>query len=491
MPRRKNVCLFLAMLAALVLVGGRGEAQSKPKTMPRAGVLRQTPAASPGYLLIHPIYRGETFLIDLDGQPVHSWRSEYASATVAYLLDDGSLLAPTLLVPPDESVQGRGKAGRLERRSWDGGLLWDYRIDNERYVSHHDVEPLPNGNVLITAWDKRSADEAIANGRNPELIREDAVWGETILEVEPDGPTGGKIVWQWNAWDHLIQDFDPKQANYGDPAEHPELINFNFTGRTGGPAGDWIHLNSIDYNTHLDQILVSTPAFHEVWIIDHSTTTEEAAGHAGGRTGKGGDLLYRWGNPKAWMGPSAPAQRLFFQHSPYWIPDEFVGGGRILLYNNGIKGVQRNYSTVDEFTPPLLPNGTYDRVDGENFGPQSLRWRYGKNSGVYRFFADRVSGAQRLPNGNTLICVGSLSRVAEVTRNGQTVWDYFNGSNAGLPVGPKAPYRSAISFEDGGPIGGGGPMFRAERYPPDHPAFAGRTLTPIAVSRDEHSDPAE
>ena len=153
-----------------------------------------------------------------------------------------------------------------------GSLLWGFEIDDDRFLSHHDLEPLPNGNVLVTVWDKKTAQEAIAAGRNPELIKEgEGVWSESIWEVQPDGLTGGKIVWQWNAWDHLIQDFDPEKPNYGDPAQHPELINLNFTGRTGGPGGDWIHLNAIDYNPDLDQILLSTPAFHEVWIIDHST----------------------------------------------------------------------------------------------------------------------------------------------------------------------------------------------------------------------------
>jgi len=36
-------------------------------------------------------------------------------------------------------------------------------------------------------------------------------------------------------------------------------------------------------------------------VIDHSTTTAQAAGHSGGTYGKGGDLLYRWGNPNAYQ----------------------------------------------------------------------------------------------------------------------------------------------------------------------------------------------
>ena len=188
------------------------------------------------------------------------------------------------------------------------------------------------------------------------------------------------------------------------------------------------------------------------------------------------------------MGESAPSQRLFFQHDPHWIPAGREGAGRVLLFNNGVKKTSRNYSTVDEFAVPLLPDGTYERVSGENFGPRSLQWTYGRGGPAYRFFADRVSGAQRLPNGNTLICAGSLSRVIEVTPRGRKVWDFFNGSNAGLPTGQKSPYRSKVPFEKGGPLGGGGPMFRAERYPPDHPALADRSLSPITLEGAASAD---
>ena len=78
-------------------------------------------------------------------------------------------------------------------------------------------------------------------------------------------------------------------------SEQPELIDLNFDNQDGHP--DWLHSNSIDYNEELDQILLSVPHFDEVWIIDHSTSTEEAKGHIGGNSAKGGDLIFRWGKP--------------------------------------------------------------------------------------------------------------------------------------------------------------------------------------------------
>ena len=98
-------------------------------------------------------------------------------------------------------------------------------------------------------------------------------------------------------------------ANYGVVGDHPELADFNYPpsggGGGGGPGGgsggtDWLHLNSVNYNAELDQIVVSVHNTGEIWVIDHSTSMAEAAGHTGGNSGRGGDILFRWGNPQAY-----------------------------------------------------------------------------------------------------------------------------------------------------------------------------------------------
>ena len=145
-------------------------------------------------------------------------------------------------------------------------------------------------------------------------------------------------MWQWNAWDHLIQDYDASVDNYGVVADHPELLDINFIGATGNQAGraDWMHCNGIDYNAVLDQIVLSCKNMNEIYIIDHSTTTAEAAGHTGGNSGKGGDLLYRWGNPQAYDSGLSSDQQLFGQHDVQWIEEGRAGAGDLLLFNNGV-----------------------------------------------------------------------------------------------------------------------------------------------------------
>ena len=72
---------------------------------------------------------------------------------------------------------------------------------------------------------------------------------------------------------------------------------------------------------------MSVCAFSEFWIIDHGTTTAQAAGHTGGRRGRGGDLLYRWGNPRAYRAGTKADRKLFAQHNAHWIPKGLPGAG--------------------------------------------------------------------------------------------------------------------------------------------------------------------
>ncbi|MEQ9408486.1 MAG: aryl-sulfate sulfotransferase [Fuerstiella sp.] len=434
------------------------------------GVVLKTSAASPGYTLIAPFGGQQTFLIDMDGQVVHSWTTERRPSQAAYLLNDGSLIR-TAKIPNDTFSVPGGPAGGIQKFDWDGNLVWDYVVSDNQRLTHHDIEPLPNGNVLVVAWELKTRQQALEAGRDPAKLDGGALWPEVVLEIKPVGPTGGEVVWEWHVWDHLVQAFDQDKPNYGSPADHPERIDLNYVER---PIPDWIHMNSIDYHPALDQILVCGRTFDEIWVIDHGTTTQEAAGRTGGKRGRGGDLLYRWGNPFAYFAGTPFDQVLFGQHDPHWIPPGLPGAGNILIFNNGSDRDNRAFSTVDELTPPLLANGRYQLPPNEPYGPEKLVWRYEAPGKLY---SQRVSGAQRLPNGNTLICSGEDGHVFEVTRDGDVVWDFWNylgATNTTAPAAAPAPGSAP------GPLHGVA-MFRAVRYPPDHPAFAGRRLTARAA----------
>ena len=230
--------------------------------------------------------------------------------------------------------------------------------------------------------------------------------------------------------------------------------------RERGRVSDWLHLNSVEYNADLDMILLSFPHLGEIFVIDHSTTTAQAAGHAGGRWGHGGDLLWRWGNPRNHGAGVDADQRLFYQHSPTWLSPAADGSPRVLVFNNGGSRVDGDWSSVEELVLPWKRGEGFVHGPGVAFGPVTPVWSYQDRE---HFFSGFISGAQRLPNGNTFICEGAEGRVFEVTPAGDVVWDYLN------PFGE-------TDESDLGPKPEAGALFRAEWIPPDHPGLVGHDL---------------
>lgn len=436
--------LGLALLAGLV----RSHAQER-------GLIRNDPGAFPGYTLYSPLRGSETLLLNMQGEVVHKWTSEHHPSNCAYILPNGDLLRAGKVL--DNEVFGnRGPSGgRVERFDWEGNRTWHYVYSSDDFHQHHDIEPLPNGNVLILAWERKTKAEAIAAGRKPDTVSDRGIFPDTVVEVKQTGPESGEIVWYWSAWDHLIQDHDETKANFGDVAAHPEKLDINLNPR---PRPDWMHTNSIDYNPELDQIVLSPRSFNELIVIDHSTSAQEAASSEGGRAGKGGDILYRWGNPANYRAGTPADRKLFQQHDPRWVQAGQPGAGNLTIYNNGSNRPAGQYSTIDEITPPLNADGSYRIEAGKAFGPAALTWTY-QAPNPTDFYSSFISGAERLPNGNTLICSGADGIFFEVTRKGKIVWQLSNPVTL-PPVGPEGPHS----------------VFRVTRYPADYPAFAGKNL---------------
>ncbi len=454
-----------------------------------------------GYTLFGPLTSTAVYLVDRNGEVVHTWQASHPPGGGLYLLDNGNLLRCGR--ENDNPIfHGGGIGGYVQEIDWDGNVVWEYALANEKQTLHHDVERLPNGNVLMILWEHKSAREAGARGRVREAVdMKDGFWPDAVIEVEPTRPRGGKIVWEWHAWDHLIQDTDPKKPGYGSIPDHPELIDINGDHRDKPPLtaeqrraqdeldrqmrelgyvgggdsttkddgaeedrkkrGDWLHTNAVAYHAGFDLIVLSSPHLCEIWVIDHSTTTEEARGHSGGRFGRGGDVLWRWGNPRNYGAGSDSDRRLFFQHDPQWIPGAHENELRLTVFNNGGGRHDGDYSSVEEIILPFDPEVGFVREEGGAYGPVEPAWIYSDRE---HFFSAFISGAQRLANGNTLICEGAKGRIFEVTADGRVVWDYLN------PFGGK--------IVDPGP-GGNAPklaLFRATRLAPDHPGLAGRKL---------------
>jgi hypothetical protein len=353
---------------------------------------------------------------------------------------------------------------------------------------------MPGGHILALAWETLERDEALRLGRRGGTTSEAGLWPDWVVEIEPIRPKGARVVWEWHARDHFVQSEDPVRPDYGQPADHPDRIDLNgfsaappidpdqlaqlqaigYVPADADPSADesrrdFLHINSVAYNEDLDQIALSVPTFGEIWIIDHDTTTAEAAGSSGGRAGRGGDLIYRWGNPAAYGRGTPEEKRLFYQHDVRWIPAGTQGVGRLMIFNNGDGRQDGSYSSIDEIDPPLDANGRYRLADGAPFGPSELAASYSERD---RFFSPFISGAHRLPNGNTMICQGISGRLFEIAPDGRVVWDYL------------VPYGGTVRNKDGSMPQPGlddspHAVFRATRIPADHPGLKGRQLVPL------------
>ncbi|MCF8462190.1 MAG: aryl-sulfate sulfotransferase [Flavobacteriales bacterium] len=428
-----------------------------------------------GYTLFAPLLAGHNqYLLNNCGEVVHTWNSPLTSpANSMYLLEDGSMIYPAAAdTASNNPINGGGAGERIIHKDWDGNVLWDFIYYDDEKRLHHDIAPLPNGNVLAIAWVLIDSLDCIAAGRDPLLLTQGALWSERVIEIEPTGPTTGNIVWQWDLLDHVIQDFDATKANYGVVEDHPELLDLNFFNPALPNPGqnDWIHLNSIDYNADLDQFILSSQTLNEVWIIDHSTTTLEAAGHTGGTYGKGGDFLYRYGNPEAYRRGTIDDQRLWRQHDANWIPSGYPDAGGIMIFNNGFNRTP-GFSEIDVIVPPQASPGVYELGLGEAYGPTEKAWNYHAPDSV-SFYSYFISGARRLPNGNTMICEGERGHFFEVTHNGEVVWDYINPEEQWAILGS----MDAITLANGGAYHSN-MVFRAEKYPADFAGFVGKDLS--------------
>jgi hypothetical protein len=396
---------------------------------------------SPGVTLIDPGARKPFYLINNDKEVIGEFAGDYYS--FMQLLPNGNIIGSSNM-HSDTFGEGGGQTGCIEEYRPDGSLVYRLAIATDDYIHHHDLEKLPNGNILAVIWERVTADKAIALGRNPEHVPEDAgLWFDGIVEVNP---LTAEIVWEWSVKHHLIQDFDPNKSNYGVVADNPgkldiNAIRFNSGGNTDE---DWTHVNAMDYNAELDQIIFSSNHLHEVYVIDHSTTPYESQGDAG-------DFLYRWGNPKNYKRGDDDSMQLFAQHDVHWIEDGLPGAGNIMIYNNGY-AANRASTTVVELTPPMNADGSYNLGEDGTYGPTELAWEYVPKEGE-EFFSWFISGAQRLPNGNTLVNHGASARVREVTPEGDIVWEY--------------------QYDDG--ADGPHMLFRAYRYPEDHPGVIALT----------------
>ena len=468
---RSSLCGFAVLLVSMPVLEGQNQTVGL--------FLNNASKTSTGYVLLPPLHSGYTYLIDNNGQVINTWYGgNYPPGLMAYLLPNGHLLRADSIQNEGPDIGG-GEGGQLREYDWQGNVLWTFTYATPTNLMHHDFKQLPNGNVIALMVETKTPADMLAAGLMPGILQpggDGNLAPDAVIEIQPVYPTGGNIVWEWHVWDHLVQNYDSTKSNYGNPAAHPELVDPNASYPPHQIPEFWNHMNSIDYNPATDQIMLSVRGNSEIWVIDHSTTTAQAAGHTGGKYGKGGDLLYRWGNPQMYSAGTAANEMNFQQHDAQWFVPGLPDAGDILFFNDGVNRPAGLYSSVDELVPTVDANGNYPALaTGAAYGPQQLAWTY-FGTGSEQYYETDIGGAERMPNGNTLVCWGVFGVLEEVTPAGQIVWKYVNPmetNTTGALTQGHAP--------DPDPNKTGEYMnaaFKVRKYAPDYAGLAGQDLTP-------------
>ena len=429
---------------------------------------------SEGYNLIFSHNQEKVFLLDNAGEIVHFWDddNDFRPGNSVYLLPNGNLLKCKRRQSfADDAIWAGGGGAIVEIIDWEGNQLQEFELNNENFRLHHDVAPMSNGNVLMIAWSKVDSLTAAQEGRDPNIITQAQVWSEKVLEWNP---ITNQIVWEWDVFDHLVQDRFSDLDNFGDVKDSPHKVDINYDEHEGHP--DWLHINSIDYNETLDQIVLSVPYFNELWIIDHSTTTQEAATGEGGNSGLGGDLLYRWGNPKTTDINSSTDQRLFFQHDVHWV-DPFAevdseDYGKMLVYNNRLPN-ETSEGLLIHTIDPQTGNYYLNAEAAEDAVIET--YQHPSNSSLA--YSTGLSSIQRLPNGNILTLAGRWGYAFEMNPEMNLVWEYRIPFNAGkvVPQGSELGLNNNITF-------------RMKRYSSTYQAFDGKDLSPQGLLEEFNDD---
>lgn len=355
--------------------------------------------------LVAPQNSTTVTLLDTNSNVIKTWTGLSGQTAYSCYLMPGGYLWRTVKTT-NNSFMGGGLAGRVQKVDWNGNIVFDYTVSDANQISHHDMCPMPNGDVLLIVYDKKTASQMTAAGASASSARQ----LEKIVQLHPTGTTTATIAWQWNLYDHLCQSSNASGANYvSSVVNNPQLFNVNYQ-----VTNDWWHMNGIDYNASLDQIVVSSHNMNEQYIIDHSTTTAQAATHAGGNSGKGGDFLYRWGNPASY---GATGTTIFnVTHDAHWVPSDCPKAGWLAGMNN--KGVSSSQSSIDMYQSTW--NGTsYTGTTGQAYLPSTYGYRHSCNG-----YTSNMGNSQQLPNGNMLVCLATAGKIYEIDSNGTNLWTY-------------------------------------------------------------------
>jgi outer membrane protein assembly factor BamB len=414
MPRAFLACATLALLAGTAAV-----VTTAPPTVYPTGTTIYDPAKAWSGYTVFVLPTTGAVLVDMNGRTVRKWdRFEGASGGPARILPGGQVMgALGNRAPFQESLA----VGQFD---WNDAPLWRFdrveeitRPDGTKVWSarqHHDWQrdDFPAGYYSPEFTPKATGARALILAHKNLVntaIHDRRLEDDYLVEVD----WNGVVTWQWNANEHV------DELGFS-PAARQAI-------RTGAPYSkprdsvDWLHVNAATYVGPNQWFDAGDQRFRPDHVLISSREASLMA-----IIGRDGKIVWRMGPDYRESEALRTLGQVIGQHNAHIIPKGLPGAGNLLVFDNG------GASGYGVETPTSRNgNGGFARDSSRvlEVDPVTFRkvWEYSvPGSERYRFFSHYVSGAQRLPNGNTMITEGADGRLFEVTNAGEIVWEYVS-----------------------------------------------------------------
>jgi len=298
----------------------------------------------------------EAILMDMNGQILHKWTYSFSKAFPDYSQESSVFMSYWRKIHLFKNgdiiaiFEGLGMI-KLDK---DSNLIW-----SNPALIHHDLDIDDNGIIYTIARKQRMI---------PEFSKDEPVWEDLILVLEPDGTIIKEI--------SVLKAFEEsKYAGYLEPIDS---------------GGDIFHTNSIEIlpNQGVDFLAESKGknfliSIRNINVIAVLTILNDVP-----------EITWAISGPWRW------------QHHA-----TLLKNGNILLYDNRGNG---EYSKIIEIDPIT----------------QAIQWEY-KGTPQNQFYSKFCGANQRLPNNNTLITESMSGHAFEVNHSGEIVWDFYNPERAG------------------------------------------------------------
>jgi len=353
-------------------------------------------------------------VIDMNGNVVKRWDDYNSSAGgPARVFPGGVVVGAAGANPP------RQESLELVQRDFNGNVLW--RLDHNQQIEtrdgkmvwslrqHHDWqrEDFPAGYYSPGATPGIEGSNTLVlthtNHVQPKVAANATLEDDRMIELSWEG----KIVWEWVASDHIDEfhfDKDARKTIASTPG---------FNAARG--AFDWMHINSATYvgpNHWYDE---GDTRFAPNNVVISSREASIIAIVA-----RDASIVWQLGPDYSGSPELREIRQVIGQHHSHVIPKGLPGAGDFMVFDNGGPSGYGSPSPI-----ALNGQGIYARATSRvlEINPVTLKliWSYTAPT----FFATNISGAQRLPNGNTLITEGPGGRLFEVTQDGTIVWEYI------------------------------------------------------------------